>query len=464
MKFELLTTLLAATVAVAQPVGFSPDSPAAASLNARAAGCVDGLRRLNGRYCTVECSGQYDDYNLTTANLQHKPTIDLDSSEQQQYEICNKEFGRITSTTTSTAPTALTPQQTRCAFRSVSTTGTTKYLEITSGSRDGDFLYWRPRTNAGTATTFIWDTSIHSIIFAGDSARTYSQPFSTSEIIRLKTATTQNGQVTTARNADGQNVMVRRSDASNLSPWGLCETDLTLAGQMLIKYMPVNLDDGCTRFPYAISALPEVLDQKWNDPEFKEYKDAFPPEAKASPAAFEAHVKDLMARDVKIAYLKNLQGYLWKSGYKNKAYATTFFPDVVPKLQSWQKSGLSLAIFSSGSVFAQKLLFEHIKTDPCSESNDSTSQTDLISAWYDTVNAGPKMEAGSYHKIAKDMPHKPEDILFLSDNVKEVAAAHEAGMLAVVLDRPGNAPLSEEDRESFSIVSSLDQIDVKATQ
>lgn len=74
------------------------------------------------------------------------------------------------------------------------------------------------------------------------------------------------------------------------------------------------------------------------------------------------------------------------------------------------------------------------------------------------------MEAGSYHKIAKDMPHKPEDILFLSDNVKEVAAAHEAGMLAVVLDRPGNAPLSEEDRESFSIVSSLDQIDVKATQ
>lgn len=151
------------------------------------------------------------------------------------------------STTTSTDPTALTPQQTRCAFRAVSTTGTTKYLEITSGSRDGDFLYWRPRTNAGTATTFIWDTSIHSIIFASDGARTYSQPFSTSEIIRLKTATTQNGQITTARNADGQNVMVRRSDASNLSPWGLCETDLTLAGQMLIKYMPVNLDDGCTR-------------------------------------------------------------------------------------------------------------------------------------------------------------------------------------------------------------------------
>ncbi|PSK45251.1 Enolase-phosphatase E1 [Elsinoe australis] len=447
MKFELLTTLLAATVAVAQPADFSPDSPAAASLNARAAGCVDGLRRLNGRYCTVECSGQYDDYNLTTANVQHKPTIDLDSSEQQQYEICNKEFGRISNDNN---------------FRNEDDIYASQHDYIDRPDRPDSTT--NTMTNAGTATTFIWDTSIHSISFAGDGARTYSQPFSTSEIIRLKTATTQNGQITTARNADGQNVMVRRSDASNLSPWGLCETDLTLAGQMLIKYMPVNLDDGCTRFPYAISALPEVLDQKWNDPEFKEYKDAFPPEAKASPAAFEAHVKDLMARDVKIAYLKNLQGYLWKSGYKNKAYATTFFPDVVPKLQSWQKSGLSLAIFSSGSVFAQKLLFEHVKTDPCSESNDSISQTDLISAWYDTVNAGPKMEASSYHKIAKDMQHKPENILFLSDNVNEVAAAHEAGMDAVVLDRPGNAPLSEEDRESFSIVSSLDQIDVKATQ
>ncbi|KAF4556857.1 Hypothetical protein D9617_1g087390 [Elsinoe fawcettii] len=186
-----------------------------------------------------------------------------------------------------------------------------------------------------------------------------------------------------------------------------------------------------TLFPYAISALPKVLEQQWDDPEFKQYRDAFPAEAQTSPAAFEAHVRDLMAKDIKIAYLKNLQGYLWEDGYKNKVYATSLFPDVVPRLKAWQNTGLGLAIFSSGSVYAQKLLFEHVKTDPDSRSNDSADLTALISGWYDTVNAGPKMEAASYQIIAEGLRARTEDVLFLSDNVKEVAAAVEAGSTEV---------------------------------
>lgn len=72
-------------------------------------------------------------------------------------------------------------------------------------------------------------------------------------------------------------------------------------------------------------------------------------------------MKDLTLRDVKVAYLKNLQGFLWEDGYQSGAYATNLFADVVPQLRQWQQQeGLSLAIYSSGSIFAQKLLFGHV--------------------------------------------------------------------------------------------------------
>ena len=51
-------------------------------------------------------------------------------------------------------------------------------------------------------------------------------------------------------------------------------------------------------------------------------------------------------------------------------------------------------------------------------------------------------------------------MLFLSDNVTEVDAAVAAGMKAFLVDRPGNAPLSNLDKVRLSIVSSVDQINL----
>jgi enolase-phosphatase E1 len=153
-----------------------------------------------------------------------------------------------------------------------------------------------------------------------------------------------------------------------------------------------------TLFPYALKALPDVLAVKWDSEEFKPYRDAFPKDARSSPAALQAHVEDLTKRDVKVAYLKNLQGYLWETGYKTGAYSTPLFQDVAPRLKAWKDGGIDLAIYSSGSVFAQKLLFEHVHmagsgTQACEDLKD------LFSAWFDTTNAGPKTEAESYRKI-----------------------------------------------------------------
>lgn len=219
--------------------------------------------------------------------------------------------------------------------------------------------------------------------------------------------------------------------------------------------------------------MPDILREKWNHPDFTPYCEAFPDEHRASPEAFEAHVKDLTERDVKIAYLKNLQGerarckwylcklidspgYLWQAGYENGAYSTPLFPDVTPQLRKWKKSSIQLAIYSSGSIFAQKLLFGHVKDD---EGQSTLDLKDLISDWFDTTNAGPKAEASSYTKIAEAIGKPTTKTLFLSDNVKEVKAALDAGMKAVVVDRPGNGPLTQEDHAAYRIVTVLDTLD-----
>ncbi|EXJ53755.1 2,3-diketo-5-methylthio-1-phosphopentane phosphatase [Cladophialophora psammophila CBS 110553] len=224
------------------------------------------------------------------------------------------------------------------------------------------------------------------------------------------------------------------------------------------------------KFPYALKALPDVLASKWEDPTFISYRDAFPESATSSPEAFEAHVKDLTERDVKIAYLKNLQGYLWENGYQTHVYSTPIYPDVLTALEGWHSSPTSdngndtskeIAIYSSGSIFAQKLLFQHIK-DPSSPNDPKAvfDRRDIIKAWFDTTNAGLKQEASSYEKIAAELSRDPKEILFLSDNVNEVRAATKAGMKAALVDRPGNAPLSDAERDEFEVVGSFEQIEL----
>jgi enolase-phosphatase E1 len=183
-------------------------------------------------------------------------------------------------------------------------------------------------------------------------------------------------------------------------------------------------------------------------------------------------VRDLMARDVKIAYLKALQGYLWEAGYASGALRAPLFADVAPKVREWTSSssssgtgdgagddgkgegggGARVMIYSSGSVPAQKLLFRHTNGEPA-------DLTGSITDYFDTVNAGPKTERASYERIAAKYPEVPvAEWLFLSDNVREVEAAREAGMRACVVQRPGNAELAEDVRGRLEVVESFEEL------
>lgn len=165
-----------------------------------------------------------------------------------------------------------------------------------------------------------------------------------------------------------------------------------------------------------------------------------------------------MARDVKIGYLKALQGYLWEAGYASGALRAPLFEDVAPKVREWtsaagEEGGVArVMIYSSGSVPAQKLLFRHTSGEPA-------DLTDAITDYFDTVNAGPKTEPASYERIAAKYPEVPAgEWLFLSDNVREVEAAREAGMRACVVQRPGNAELPEDVRGRLEVVESFEEL------
>ncbi len=129
--------------------------------------------------------------------------------------------------------------------------------------------------------------------------------------------------------------------------------------------------------------------------------------------------------DAKETTLKDIQGRIWAQGYAAGALRGHVYPDAAAALRAWHARGLTLAVFSSGSVAAQKLIFGH---------SDQGDLSPLFSGWFDTTS-GPKREAASYSKIAAALRFAPEDILFLSDVRAETDAAKGAGMAALLIDR-----------------------------
>ncbi len=138
----------------------------------------------------------------------------------------------------------------------------------------------------------------------------------------------------------------------------------------------------------------------------------------------------LMDRDRKSTALKSLQGKIWKTGFENGELKGTLFPDVPDALARWSQHA-RVAIYSSGSVEAQQLLFRY------STFGDLTSK---IAGYFDT-RTGAKASSASYSAIAAAMSVAPAEILFLSDVVRELDAARDAGCATRIVIRPGNAPV-----------------------
>jgi enolase-phosphatase E1 len=153
----------------------------------------------------------------------------------------------------------------------------------------------------------------------------------------------------------------------------------------------------------------------------------------------------LMDRDRKSTALKSLQGKIWKAGFEAGELKGTLFADVPNALFRWS-AWSRVAIYSSGSVEAQQLLFRH------SNYGDLTSH---IAGYFDT-RTGPKKERTSYTAMAAAMRVEPAEAAFFSDVVAELDAARDAGFSTRLVVREGNAPV--EDERGHQILASLDAI------
>lgn len=139
-----------------------------------------------------------------------------------------------------------------------------------------------------------------------------------------------------------------------------------------------------------------------------------------------------MDRDRKSTALQSLQGKIWKAGFEAGELKGELFADVPEALKRWSKAA-RVAIYSSGSVEAQQLLFRH------SAYGDLTP---FIAGYFDTRTGGKK-ESASYAAIAEAMGVAAQDGLFFSDVVRELDAARKAGFETRLVMRQGNAAVAD---------------------
>ncbi|HEY3872681.1 MAG TPA: acireductone synthase [Actinocrinis sp.] len=167
-------------------------------------------------------------------------------------------------------------------------------------------------------------------------------------------------------------------------------------------------------------------------------------------AAVAAALHAWMADDVKATPLKTLQGRIWADGFERGELTAHFFRDVIPALRAWTAAGVRLAVFSSGSVAAQRSWFAH---------SPDGDLTPLIDGFFDTATAGPKKLAASYRTIAAALGAAGDRLLFLSDHPDEITAAAEAGWLTAAVRRAGepHAAAGFADRR---VVSGFDRLEV----
>ena len=177
-----------------------------------------------------------------------------------------------------------------------------------------------------------------------------------------------------------------------------------------------------TLFPFAEAALDGFLDAHATSPEVAAILAEIPgPDPRAT-------LRGWMAQDVKATPLKALQGLIWRAGFEDGRLHGHLWPDVAACLQAWHAAGIRLAVYSSGSVEAQRLLFRH------SLAGDLEP---LFGGFFDT-RMGHKREAASYAAIAAALADPPGEILFLSDVAEELDAARIAGLQTSQLVRAGD--------------------------
>lgn len=227
---------------------------------------------------------------------------------------------------------------------------------------------------------------------------------------------------------------------------------------------PVHFVSG-TLFPYATAQLEAFLQSRQDDEAVQDllaqaaetWRQDPDPAARdlwlATPTKVSLakrllpYLRWLIDQDRKLTALKDLQGLIWEEGYAQGALQGPLYPDVAPALARWREAGLRLAVYSSGSVKAQQLIYGH---------SNAGDLRPLFQHWFDT-RIGSKLEPDSYSRIIASLGATPQGVLFISDAIAELKAARAKGLSVLLCERDetASAPL---EGEGLATIRSFDQL------
>ncbi|WAU80704.1 acireductone synthase [Streptomyces sp. Qhu-G9] len=206
-------------------------------------------------------------------------------------------------------------------------------------------------------------------------------------------------------------------------------------------------------YPYSRSRFGALLAERSGDPDvlraLAQVRELLG-EPDADTVRVEKALAEWLDEDVKATPLKTLQGLIWSEGFARGDLVSHFYDDVVPVLRRWHSDGVRLLVYSSGSVAAQRAWFT---------SSPDGDLLPLVDGLYDTENAGPKQEPGSYRRIAGSAGVEAGRLLFLSDRPGELDAAREAGWHTVGIRRPGE-PYYEQGVGDHAQAGTFDEISI----
>jgi enolase-phosphatase E1 len=201
-------------------------------------------------------------------------------------------------------------------------------------------------------------------------------------------------------------------------------------------------------FPYSAKALESFILNHQTHPEvqaaLKATFETIWDEQKRPASLYEiiSFLSFCIQKDRKFPPLKILQGLIWQSGYEIFAFKGHVYSDVEPFWKKLKEKKKTIAIYSSGSVHAQKLIFKY------SEAGDLTP---FISQYFDTT-IGHKREVSSYQNISQKLKVKPVDIHFFSDIKEELVAAQKAGLTVSEVRR------DQKSLSPFSVIQSFNEV------
>ena len=201
-----------------------------------------------------------------------------------------------------------------------------------------------------------------------------------------------------------------------------------------------------TLFPFAKERIGEFVGQNFDEIRAEitqletEYKKDFSEQIygrdfrENSPETVANYLKFLIEIDRKSTPLKSIQGKIWQAGYESGELQSVMFEDVPRAFERWKREEKTIAIFSSGSVLAQKLIFKY---------SNFGDLSGFIDEYFDT-NVGAKKEAESYSQIAAALRFPSETLAFVSDVTEELDAAKRNGLQTFLSIREGNAPVKKQ--------------------